>query len=67
MKLHNFDEFVEKYSTQAFMDILDSIEQNNKLHNINDVIGRITEINMIMNIEYLRSYHEWLSKFLEDK
>ncbi len=67
MKLPDFNEFVENYSNTVFCNVLDAIPQGGKVHSISDVTGRLTEINMMMTVEYLRAYHEWLSKYLEDK
>ena len=67
MQLPNFDEFVQEYSNQVFFNVLDTIQQGGKVNSISDVTSRMAEMNMIMAVEYLRAYHEWLSKYLEDK
>ena len=67
MQLPNFDEFVQEYSNKVFFNVLDTIPQGGKVNSISDVTSRLTEINMLMAVEYLRAYHEWLSKYLEDK
>lgn len=66
MKLPNFDEFVKEYSNSVFLNILDTIPKGGKVNSISDISDRLTEINMMMAVEYLRAYHEWMSDYLEN-
>ncbi len=66
MKLPPFEKFLVEKEQSALKNILKKSPKGAP-NNPKEFVHQATQVSMNMAVEYLRAYHEWLSKYLEDK
>ena len=66
MKLPPFEKFLAEKEQSTLENILKNVPKGSP-KNAQDFVHQATQMSMNMAVEYLRAYHEWLSKYLEDK
>lgn len=66
MALPPFEVFLAEKEDSALEGILDKIPKGDPT-TPEEFVQKTTLMSMNMAVEYLRAYHEWLSKYLEDK